>query len=210
MKQIKVGFSLGMVSAIVYMTHVFLGQLLWHEYNSITTDISSLTADGAPYSNFLRVLTTIYGICFLVFVVSLLLYSIKHYHTITSVGYGIMLVMALSATIGYSLFPLTADKAEMNFQNTMHILVTVVVVFTTIASLFILAFGYWKKEKQKNLGLFCLIFGILIFVFGVTNPIGIALNLNILGLTERLVIFILQAFVFIWSFLYTFKIKIVS
>lgn len=202
----KFGFSLGMISAIVYMAHVFIGQMLWPEYNPITTDISSLTANGAPNSEILHILTFIYGICFILFVICLLIYSIKNHHKVTTTGYVLMFIMALITNIGYYLFPLTGDKTEMNFQNMMHIVVTVLVVFTTIGSLFVLAYGFLKKEKNKKLGRVCLVFGILIFVFGAMNPISMANNLNILGLTERLVIFTLQGYVFLWSFLYTFKV----
>ena len=115
--------------------------------------------------------------------------------------------MAIVSVMGYSLFPLTEDKTDMNFQNMMHIVVTVLVVFTTLASLYLIAIGYLKKEKITSLGMISLSAAFLITIFGALNPIGMANNWNILGLTERLVIFTLQAFVFYLSFMCTFKIK---
>ena len=200
-------FPLGMISVLFYFTHVFLGQMLWKEYNPITTDISSLTAEGAPHANLLQVFTLIYGICLVLFAVGLVLKSFKKYHLITRIGYIIFLLMAIVSVIGYSLFPLTEDKMDMNFQNMMHIVVTVLVVFTTLASLYLIATGYLKKEKITSLGMVSLSAAFLITIFGALNPIGMANNWNILGLTERLVIFTLQAFVFYLSFMYTFKIK---
>ena len=46
---------------------------------------------------------------------------------------------------------------------------------------------------------------IIITVAGLTNPIGIAMGLNILGLTERLVIYPLQVLIFTLSYYYTFN-----
>lgn len=207
MKNIRVLMPLGMISAFFYFTHVFLGQLLWKEYNPITTDISSLTADGAPNAGLLRIFTLVYGICFLLFTAGLVMKAFKEYHWLTRIGYIIFFIMALTTVAGYSLFPLTGDKTVMNFQNMMHIIVTVIVVFTTILSFFLIAFGYLLKERLKFLGTICLIAAVLITVFGATNPIGMARNLNILGLSERLVIFTLQLFVFFLSFIYTFNRK---
>ncbi len=209
MKIIKLLMPLGMISAFFYFLHVFLGQMLWKEYNPITTDISSLTADGAPNADLLRVFTLIYGVCFLVFTLGMILRTWKENHIVTRIGYILFFVMAVTTVVGYNLFPLTGNKNEMNFQNMMHIIVTVIVVFTTILSIFIIAFGYLKKDKLKILGRICLLTAFLITIFGATNPIGMGLQLNILGLSERLVIYTLQLFVFFLSFLYSFDIKLI-
>ncbi len=201
---------LGMISAIAYFAHVFVGQILWEGYNPITTDISSLTAVGAPNKELLNIFTTIYGICFLLFIIGMVAKAFKEYHLITRIGYVIFLVMAITTVVGYRLFPLTGDKTVMNFQNTMHIVVTVIVVFTTISSFFFIGFGYLKKEKLKPLGIICLIMAVFLTLCGALNPIGMAQEWNILGLTERLVIFPLQAFVFFLSFIYTSSNKLVQ
>ena len=208
MKYVKFSFPLGMLSAIAYFIHVFLGQMLWKEYNPITTDISSLTASGAPNADLLHIFTTIYGLCFLIFTVGMLIKAMDAYHFITKIGYAIFFIMALTTVFGYNLFPLTGDKTVMTFQNLMHIIVTIVVVFTTIGSLFCIAIGYLRKDKLKALGSICLIIAVLITIFGMLNPIGMGMELNILGLSERLVIFTLQAFVFFLSYIYTFGSKL--
>ena len=43
--------------------------------------------------------------------------------------------------------PCGENKTVMNFQNMMHIAVTVAVVITTISSAFTLAYGYLSQEK---------------------------------------------------------------
>lgn len=198
---------LGMIGALFYFAHTILGNILWPEYNPITTDISSLTADGAPNAQLLRILGFIYGICMILFVAAMIKKSFDKYNNKLKIGYTIMMIMQLTSMIGYSLFPLTGDKTEMNFQNMMHIIVTVIVVFTTIASAFLIAFGYLKEEKMKDLGKFTLVMAILITLFGMLNPISMGLKLNILGLTERLVIYSIQLLMFKLSHYYTFTEK---
>ncbi len=195
---------LGMVGVLFYFTHTILGNILWKEYNPITTDISSLTAEGAPNAQMLKILSFIYGICMVLMVIALIIKAFRQYRAMLRIGYIILIIMQLTSLFGYGLFPLTGDKSEMNFQNTMHILVTVIVVFTTIASSFLISLGYLKQERMKSLGKLTLVMAVLITVFGMFNPISMSLKLNILGLTERLVIYSIQILMFILSYYYTF------
>lgn len=195
-------FSLGMIGAIFYVAHTIIGQMLWKQYNPITTDISSLTAVGAPNRALLSVFCNIYNISMILFLAALLIKSFKSYNNIIKAGYLVLFLMELTSMFGYSLFPLTGKETEMNFQNIMHILVTIIVVFTTISSSFLIAIGYIKEKLP--IGKVLLIFAVLITVFGATVPISMNLKLNVLGLTERLEIYTIQLFVFILSFCYTF------
>lgn len=194
---------LGMIGVIAYLIHTILGQILWNSYNPITTDISSLTAVGAPNRELLLIFTYIYGISMLLFIVGLIVKAFRKYHFSLKTGYIIMFIMQLVSFVGYSLFPITGDKTEMNLQNLMHIIVTVIVVFTTIASSYFLSYGYLKQKNK--LGKFILIMAVVITITGLTNPIGMGLELNILGLTERLVIYSLQFMIFVISAYYTFN-----
>lgn len=201
----NITMPLGAVGVIAYFLHTFIGQFLWSEYNPITTDISSLTAVDAPNRNLLMVFTTIYSVATILFVIGMILKSFRKYHIAVRIGWLIFLVMNLVSMFGYSLFPLTGDKAEMTLGNFMHIVVTVIVVFTTIAAGFVLAYGYLKQEKMKTIGLFTLVMSIIITITGALNPIGMANNMNILGLTERAVIYTLQLMIFVFSAYYTFS-----
>lgn len=203
-KYLKYLYPLGMVGVVFYFTHTILGNILWKEYDPITTDISSLTADGAPNAQLLRIITLVYSICILLMVIALVVKAFRKYNNLLKAGFIVLLIMHLTSTIGYGLFPLTVDKTIMNFQNMMHILVTVVVVLTTISSSFLIAWGYLKQEDTKKIGRIVMCFAILITLFGMFNPISMSMKLNILGLTERLVIYTIQLLFFKLSYYYTF------
>lgn len=195
---------LGMVGVVAYLLHTLVGQLLWPEYNPITTDISSLTAVGAPNRGLLMAITAIYGFATILFVIGMVIKSFRKYHGAVRAGWIILLIMNLVSMFGYGLFPLSGDKTQMSFSNLMHIVVTVIVVFTTIAAGFVLTAGYWRQEKKKKLGIFTLTMAIIITITGALNPIGMANNWNVLGLTERAVIYSLQLMMFVLSAYYTF------
>lgn len=202
---IDIMLPLGMVGVASYFIHIILGNLLWKEYNPITMDISSLTAIGAPNADVLGVFTSIYGICMIIFALGMVLVAFKKYHFWVRAGYIVLLSMQVASFVGYGLFPLEGDKAVMTFQNMMHIVVTIIVVFTSIAAGYLLAIGYMKQEHLKRLGKVVLVFAIWITAFGMLNPMNMAMGWGILGVTERLVIYPLQILMFMLSYLYTFR-----
>lgn len=113
--------------------------------------------------------------------------------------------MTLVSFVGYALFPLSADKLALNFQNIMHMVVTIIVMITTIASIIIIGWEYLKKDKLVLLGKISLIAASLIIIFGFLSPV--AMELNIFGITQRIVIFTLHIFIFFVSAVYTFDLK---
>lgn len=193
-KMLKSVIPLGMLGVAFYFMHIICGQILWKAYNPITTDISSLTANGAPNAGILRIFTFAYAICTVMFAAGMVIQAFQKNHILLRAGFLLFLLMEVSSAVGYTLFPITADETQLNFQNLMHIAVTAIVVLTTIIASFLIGIGYLKQEKENASGIFVVIMAILITVFGFLNPLGIAWNM--LGLTERLCIFSLQIMTF--------------
>lgn len=206
-KRVKFLMPLGMIGVLFYIAHTIAGGILWKEYNPITTDISSLTVNGAPNARLLKTLTLIYSICMILFVLAMLVKSINQYGRLLKSGYAILTIMQITSFFGYSLFPLSGDKTQINFQNMMHIIVTAVVVITAIASFYTMSLGYLKHQKMRGLGKFLLVMSIIISLSGVLTPVLMYMNLNIAGLTERLVIYTLQITMFVLSYYHTFSEK---
>ncbi len=190
---------LGMVGILIYLSHTLLGRILWAEYNPVTMDISSLTAEGAPNAGLLRVLTAIYGLCMIAFATGMAAKAFRKFGGLVRAGSVTLLVMEVVSMFGYMLFPLSGDKTALTFGNLMHIIVTVIVVLTTIACGFLLAAGFLKREKLMGLGRFTLVMAILITLTGMTTPIGMASGWNLLGVTERLSIYSVQTLLFVLS-----------
>lgn len=196
----KIGTICGMLSSIVYISHVFLGAKLWNEYSAIKQPISDLTGEGAPNAEILRVFTSVYGILAIIFAVTLYL-SIKECANMPSkIGMMLLIIMEVSSFLGYSLFPLDDTNAGMTFQTLMHIIVTIIVVISTIGSTFLMGTGFRKIENMRKLGTFIILCGCIITISGASTGIIISNSIPILGLIERVNIFTVQLMVFILSF----------
>lgn len=193
----------GMLGVVLYVLHTIIGQILWPAYDPITMDISSLTADGAPNVSLLRLMCDVYAWTMLAMVGTLMVQVKRKKQSALIFGFSVLMVMQMTSYFGYGLFPLEGDKTQMTFQNQMHILVTVIVVFSTILSFFLIAYGF-HRTSQIKLRNISLVFAILVTVFGALNPILMAQGWNILGLTERLVIYTIMVYMFGLSYYFSF------
>ena len=183
----------GIIAFAAYVIYAMLGNFLWEEYNPITTDISSLSAVGAPNQEILRPFLTIYEVCFLTFTITYTFWAFySNKKKSIKAGAVLLLLMSLISAFGYGLFPLEGDKTQMTFQNLMHILVTAAVVFLSIAGLYFIAAGNFKDAKNKKFGKLLLVLVTIFTIFGATNPIVMGNNLPVLGLTERSAIYSLH------------------
>ena len=194
----------GAVGVIFYNAHVVIGGFLWDGYSHVRQTISELTAKGAPNADFLRILTSVYGLLLVIFSIYVYIAMRKSkVHKAVIIGSIFFVVMQFSSFIGYSLFPLDLSAATSGFQNVMHIIVTIIVVICTIASSYCIGIGFFKSEKHRKIGFFILLCAVIITISGILTPIAMANNLGISGLTERINIFALQSWIFVLS-LYLF------
>ena len=204
MKLIKLLMPLGMIGAVAYMLHALIGPALWREYNSMVTDLSTLTADNSPIAGQMRVFTYTNGICLVLFSLGVCARGRSEYHAATRAGYWIFLFMALVSTVGYAFYPLMGDKKVMIFQNRMHLVVTIVVMLSTLAALYVLSYGYFRKERRALPGWLSLMTALIMTVFGALSMVMMAGG-SIFGLMQRISIYTLQGYVFMLSFLMTFE-----
>jgi len=198
----------GMISSVLYILHVLIGGLLWDGYRHIQQPISDLTRIGAPDVRLLSIMTTVYGLLAIVFAIVLYLQIKIVKNKILSFGLFLLVIMESISFVGYLLFPLEEVGAEvLTFHSVMHIIVTIIVVFTTIGFSFVTGIAFLRMQSTKRLGIFIIICGTTIVASGAATGIVIANEIPIIGLVERINIFTLQAMIFVTSCVMTKKIK---
>lgn len=198
---------LGAASAVVYVSHVVVGGILWEGYSHTEQTISELTGIGAPNAGWLRILTVLYGVLALGFsVVVYLLFEKYLVHKTARFGSILLVLMHFTSLFGYALFPLEDNGAVLNFNNMMHLAVTAAIVILTIASFFAIGLGLLKTKYFKAVGAFTWICGIVMILTGIATPIILSNGIPFAGLVERINIFTLQLWVFVLSvFLYKIR-----
>jgi predicted membrane channel-forming protein YqfA (hemolysin III family) len=110
--------------------------------------------------------------------------------------------MQLSSAIGYTAFPLSEAGYANTFQDTMHIVITIIVVVLSIVALILLSIGFIRNGRYKIMG-FLAIGTLVLMALGAILSGAVP---SILGLMERLSIYSLQIYtVFLSVFLLKYK-----
>jgi len=188
----------GMLAIVFYVMHVVIGGLKWKGYSHLQQPISDLTATGAPNRDLMQLLTASYGLLALLFTISFTVLKSREHHSLVFWG-GVSFILLHLVSVLYPLFPQDLPGVRVTFKGRMHILITALIVPFTILTPFLIGFGFISEPQWHTFGLYSIITGILILVFGGTTAIFYAKKLPYFGLVERLNIGALQVWTFVFS-----------
>ena len=188
----------GMLAVVFYVVHVVIGGIKWKGYSHFQQPISDLTATGAPNRTLMLSLTTIYGLLALLFAVSFTILKSREHNTLVLWG-GISFIVLHLVSALYPLFPQDLPGTETTFRGKMHLVITTLIVPFTISTPFLIGFGFLSEPQWHAFGLYSIITGILILIFGGTTAIFYAKKIPYFGLVERLNIGALQVWTFVFS-----------
>lgn len=200
----KLIFNFGMAGVILFFTHLILGRILRPEYNPITSYISELTADGAPFAFLLRFFLYTSNVCLLIFTTCMVITSFKQHVVFLRIGYCLLLITAIITIIDFGAFPMTLDRI-LNIKNMIHFSITSVIMCCIILSLIFIAIGYHKQEKTRMLGRISTIAVIVFLFFNILHLAAILQLWNVLGLVQRLAIYTFYLFILALSWIYRMK-----
>ena len=96
-------------------------------------------------------------------------------------GIYVFAAMQGASAVGYTLFPLSDSGYQGSFQDTMHVVVTVVVVVLSIASMILIAVGCFKQRTHRLFGIITLTALALMFI----GSVGVGAFPDYLGVAER-------------------------
>lgn len=186
---------LGILGVLFYFLHILVGGLLYVGYNPVKQAISDLTAIGAPSELAARILSGIYGVFIMAFSICFYIFFRRKLNRIFSLGALFLLIMNVVSAIGYTAFPLSEAGFADTFQDTMHLVVTVLVVVLSIVALILLAIGFIKSKRYKIWGFIAIATLILMATGSILSGAAPA----ILGFAERISLYSLQIFTAILS-----------
>lgn len=175
----------GFLSIIFYFLHVVFGTINYPGYDSLSQAVSDLTSDDSPAKTIARLFSSFYGIMSSLVALGLIYAFKKDDRKILKAGIICLSIMYLVSAVGYGLFPLSSAQNVNSFQDTMHIVVTIIVVLLTIVSLSLLIFGF-KKAGYIKYQLITFLTLLTIFLGSILSGI---LPKEFFGLAERFSVF---------------------
>lgn len=180
-KRVRMFGILGVISLLSYTAMVVFSPLAYPGYDWLSMAVSDLGAEGAPSEQLASQLNALFGPCGLVSIMFVCVGVTGCKSKVLKSGIYFFAAMEWVCNVGYNLFPWVKDAPASNPQNVMHLLVTVLVVVFSLASLVLVAIGA-RKEEMKSLG----IWAIVCLVAMLIGPLGTSLLPKaVFGLFER-------------------------
>jgi hypothetical membrane protein len=188
----------GMLAVVFYILHVVLGGAKWKGYSHLHQPISDLTATCAPNRTLMLTLTTMYGLLALLFAVSFTILKNGEHNPLVLWG-GISFILLHIVSVLYPLFPQDLPGTKATLKGRMHVYITAIIVPFTILTPFLMGFGFISELQWHTFGIYSIITGILILIFGGTTAVFFVKKLPYFGLVERLNIGTLQVWTIVFS-----------
>ncbi|MCL2169017.1 MAG: DUF998 domain-containing protein [Defluviitaleaceae bacterium] len=153
---------LGIVSFVSYAAAVVLAPLAYPDYDWLSQAVSDLSAAGAPSLTLWNQLSSLYGIAGITCIMMVCVAIQGKHSKILRLGIYVFAAMFWVSIAGYTAFPLSEDGGT--FQDTMHLVVTGIVVAFSITSLALIMIGGYRKKAFVSLAVCATIALTLMFI----------------------------------------------
>jgi hypothetical protein len=180
----KVLLICGIASSLFYACMDLIGGMQWERYSWISQEFSRLSAIGAPSRAVHLVMNPIYIVLVIAFGLGVW-WSAGRKRSLRFIG-GALIIYALVSFVWPQFFPEDLTKPVSAFTNTMHIILTVVTVFSWILILGVGATVFGKPFRLYSIGTL-----MTVFAFAASTGVQAAAldpgqPAPWLGLTERI------------------------
>lgn len=172
----------GVISFLSYVAAVIFSPLAYPGYNWMAQAVSDLSADNAPSRILWNQLSSLSGVGSVVCVMLVCVYIQGKLTKSLRVGIYLFAVMTWLSTVGYAMFPLTDSGFAGTFQDIMHVVVTILVVGLSIASLLVILIGGFRQQQYRSLAMWAAL-ALLLMIAG---AIGVnVVPIQYFGIPER-------------------------
>lgn len=172
----------GVISFLSYVAAVFFSPLAYPGYNWMAQAVSDLSADNAPSRILWNQLSSLSGVGSVVCVMLVCVFIQGKLTKSLRVGIYLFAVMTWLSAVGYAMFPLTDSGFAGTLQDVMHVVVTVLVVVLSIASLLVILIGGFRQQQYHSLA----IWAALALLLMIAGAIGVnVVPIQYFGIPER-------------------------
>ena len=183
---------LGVISFLSYVSAVVISPMAYPGYDWMAQAVSDLSSVNAPSRMLWMQLSSLYGACGIVCIMSVCVFIQSKLNKTLRIGIYCFAAMNWISIIGYSMFPLlNSGVSGTSTQDKMHLIVTMLVVIFSIVSLVLIMVGGYRKKAYRSLAIWATI--ALLFMFLGSIGVGIVPS-QYFGIPERFSVFAATGF----------------
>ena len=183
---------LGVISFLSYAVAVVFSPMAYPGYNWMAQAVSDLSAVNAPSKMLWTQLASLYDVCGIVCIMAVCVFIQGKLNRTLRIGIYFFAAMNWISSIGYTMFPLlNSGMSGTSMQDKMHIVVTVLVVIFSVASLVFIMIGGFREKEYRSLA----IWATIALLFMVLGSIGVGIvPSEYFGIPERFSVFAATGF----------------
>ncbi|MGG5372102.1 DUF998 domain-containing protein [Enterococcus sp. AZ196] len=182
---------LGVIALLSYAAAVVFSPLAYPGYDWMAQAVSDLSADNAPSRIVWNQLSSLSGVGSVVSITMMCVYIQGKLTRPLRVGIYLFAGMMWLSAVGYAMFPLTDSGFAGTLQDIMHVVVTILVIVLSIASLLLIIFNAVRSKKYRSLA----VWGAIALFFMIAGSIGVnAAPSQYFGIPERFSVFAAMGF----------------
>ena len=183
---------LGVISFLSYTAAVVFSPMAYPGYNWMAQAVSDLSAVNAPSRMLWIQLASLHGVCGIVSIMAVCIFIQGKLNKVLRIGLYCFATMNWISFTGYSMFPLLdSSMSGTSMQDKMHLVVTILVVIFSIASLVLIMIGGYRKKAYRSLAVWATIALLLMFLGSIGSGI---VPIEYFGIPERFSVFAATGF----------------
>ena len=144
---------LGVLSLLSYTAAVVFSPLAYPGYNWMAQAVSDLSAANAPSLALWNQLSSVYNTCEVLCAMMVCVGIQGRKAKLLRAGIYLFTAMEFISAVGFRMFPLSDSGYAGAFQDRMHILVTMLVVLLSIASLALIILAGIRERSCRSYGI---------------------------------------------------------
>lgn len=141
---------LGVISFLSYTAAVIFSPLAYPGYDWMRQAVSDLSAANSPSLSLWNQLSSLYNVCEVVCVTLVCIEIQSKDSKLLRIGVDLFAVMEWISAVGYRAFPLSDSGYAGNFQDVMHMIITLLVVLLSIVSLTLIIIAGTKNKIYSS------------------------------------------------------------
>ena len=141
---------LGVISFLSYTAAVIFSPLAYPGYDWMRQAVSDLSAANSPSLSLWNQLSSLYNVCEVVCVTLVCIEIQSKDSKLLRIGVDLFAVMEWISAVGYRAFPLSDSGYAGNFQDVMHMIITLLVVLLSIVSLTLIIIAGIKNKIYSS------------------------------------------------------------
>lgn len=177
---------IGILSIISFVAAVIFSPIAYPGYDWMSQAVSDLSSVKAPSKLLWSQISAVNTASGIVLINLVCIYIQGKLNKTLRLGIYLFCIMNWISSVGYQMFPLVDAENLGGFQDTMHLIVTALVVLSSIISLVLIIVGGYRKKSYVSLASWALLALVLMFIGAISTGV---VPKEYFGIAERFSVF---------------------